>query len=122
MEKAKPRSRRWWRQMVAKYDAVRGQVGLWEFASENGVNRSTLAWWASHLRHEKQRKGEAQPGALLPVVVAGTKPGAEECGPGLRVDRWLEAELPDGVKLRFCEGTSELYVVGLVQGLRRLPC
>ena len=122
MAKARPRSRRWWGRVVARYDAVRGQVGLRAFAAEAGVNQSTLAWWASYLRREQRRGADAPVTALVPVEVTGSRETLPDVGPGLRVDRWLEAELPDGVKLRFCEGTSPPYVVGLVQGLRRVPC
>jgi hypothetical protein len=82
MANARARSRRWWRQMVTKHEAVRGEVGLWEFAEEQGVNRSTLAWWASYFRRQEKTKGESRAGALLPVVVSGAE-RAQQCGPGL---------------------------------------
>ena len=95
------RSRSEWAELVAEFEA--GGAALGTFAAARGLNRNTLAWWRSRLRNEA-------PGSVtgfVPVVVDGGAHG------GVSVD----AELPNGVVLRFRDRLDATQLRALVTAL-----
>lgn len=97
------RSRGEWAELVAEFEASDETLGA--FASLRGLNRNTLAWWRSRIR-----TGSAAPaagGGFVPVVVDGVG------GAGLCVD----AELPNGVVLRFRDRVDATQLRALVAAL-----
>jgi transposase-like protein len=86
------------------------------FAEEEGLVLGTLSRWVHLYRRHLLEEGgqEQQPTSLVPVDVAGAVTAkGNECA-SLRLGNWLEAETPQGVKVRFCEGTRSAYVADLV--------
>ena len=86
------------------------------FAEEEDLVLGTLSRWVHiYRRHlQKLEDGAKQPVSLVPVDVKGAvETQGAECAP-LRLGNWLEAETPQGLKVRFCEGTRSAYVADLV--------
>ncbi len=105
---AKKRSARWWRKLTEEWEMVRGQVSARAFAESRGVNPQTFSWW----RYELRRRDREMSTALVPVELVDHVQEGRTVIPAS--ERWLEAELPDGVKVRFAEGTGVEYVAALV--------
>jgi len=113
---ARKRSRRWWRRVVRRYEEERGSTTLRAFAEREGLVYGTFSWWVHQFRREGREKAKPKPVSLLPVRVVEDGQADQVPAPA---ERWLEAEFPDGLQLRFCEGTGAEYVSQLVSGLRR---
>ena len=48
----KSRSRSWWRKVVSRYKARRGEVTMRKFAEEEGgLTYGTFSWWVHEFRH-----------------------------------------------------------------------
>ena len=111
---AQKQGARWWAKQTEEWEAVRGEVSAREFAESRGFNPQTFSWW----RHELRRRDRERGGSLIPVEVVEENPEAKMTSSGFS-ERWLEAELPDGLKFRFSEGTGVEYVAGLLKSMRR---
>lgn len=120
----KSRSKGWWRKVVSRYEARRGEVTMRKFAEEEGLTYGTFSWWVHFFRHNgRKKKSPPEPVTLVPVEVTGASSAqGPTCAP-LRLGNWLEAETTEGIKVRFCEGTRTEYVGDLVRRLAGgLPC
>jgi hypothetical protein len=119
MSLAKRRDRRYWCRIIDRYEENKDRMTLKEFAESEGINHWTFKGKLYDIRKERRllkRSNASEHLRMLPVKLT-----AEESRNGLAdlfTQNWLEAEMPDGVKVRFCEGTSCEYVSGLVNGLR----
>ena len=103
------KAREIWQQIVRQYECS----GLTQegFALERGMPLSTLQYWIYRVRRE-----DAKGARLLPVrVVALSAPLARRDDDG----GLIEAELPDGLRLRFGGGTPSATVVEVLGQLRR---
>lgn len=87
------RSRVEWEQLVAELEDSGEAIG--RFAAARGVNRNTLAWWRWRTRSSPDTTNRVD---FVPVVVDGL--GAANAGGAVR----FEAELPNGVVVRFGDG------------------
>jgi len=110
---AKKRSSRWWKKRCDEWEAVRDSVTAREFSETWGINPQTFSWW----RHEFRCRERARDASLVPVEVVETRPSEPVTMEA--TERWLEAELPDGIKFRFTEGTKADYVAQLVCRVHR---
>lgn len=69
------RSRAFWERVCSEFDS--SNQSLREFAAANALNRSTLSWWVSQLRRERD-----EPSRFLPVVI-GRRIEARPVGRGV---------------------------------------
>jgi hypothetical protein len=89
---------------MAEYEG--GDETLDDFAAARGLNRNTAAWWRSRLRAAGTARTQQD---FLPVVVD------DAGGDGLRFD----AELPNGVVLRFRDGLGRGQLHEVIAALAR---
>lgn len=98
-----------WEQIIRQYE--RSGWTQEKFASEKGIPLSTLQFWIYRFRREGGKGAR-----FLPVrVVASAAPLARRDEEGAVI----EAELPDGVRLRFCGGTAGAVAVQVLTQLRQ---
>jgi hypothetical protein len=119
MSSAKRRGRRYWCRIIDRYEENKDRMTLKDFTESEGINHWTFKEKLYSIR--KERRLRKIPDAEERVRMVPVKLSPEVYGNGfadLLPRNWLEAEMPDGVKVRFCEGTSCEYVSGLVNGLR----
>lgn len=100
------RSRAEWEQLVAELEDSGETIG--RFASARGVNRNTLAWWRWRTRSSPDSAHRVD---FVPVVVDGLR-AAHAVG-AVR----LEAELPNGVVVRFGDGLELAQLREVVSAL-----
>lgn len=110
--KSKQRSREFWEKAVERAEASSKTRA--ECARELGVGAPALSYWIYKLRGERRagrkRSTRQEPcRALVPVRVIDAEP-TRSTALGLSID---------GMVLRFEEGVSVEYIVGLAGALRR---
>ena len=109
------RSRSSWREVVARYEARRGEVTMRKFAEEEGLKFGTFRWWVREFRRaEQEQKTIGKSPDIVPVDISGACGVDGNDSTPLRIGNWLEAETAGGIKVRFCEGTRTEYVGALV--------
>jgi len=62
----KSRNRRWWRKVVARYEARRDEVTMRKFAEEEGLIYGTFSWWVHNFRHGGRKK-KSPPEPVVPL-------------------------------------------------------
>jgi len=103
------RAREIWIQIIRQFE--RSGKTQEAYAKERGIPLSTLQWWIYRQRREEQ---ESTP--LLPVrVIASTALSARRPDDDGAA---IEAELPDGVRLRFPSSMSASVIAEVVALLR----
>jgi hypothetical protein len=104
------RSRTTWVELIREQKA--SGISDEEYAKRRGISVRRFRWWVWKLRREAERAP-----MLLPVrVIASTALSARRTGGGVAE---VEADFPDGVRIRFSDGTSSERVVEVISGLRR---
>jgi hypothetical protein len=104
------RRRQEWIELIRECERSGARVE--SFAAKRKIRAEALKWWIGKLRRE-----EANGPTLLPVRVVGlAAPSARRSGDG---GGRIEAELPDGLKLRFAAEVGLEAVVEVVGRLRR---
>ena len=106
-------SKAWWDEQLADYYLRRSEVSVRGFAKEIGVTHGALGHRlyseSKSLQREKAKRAASLETRLVEVDVIGLPAGSDVVSP-----RWLEAETPRGMRVRFPEGTGSEYVVDLM--------
>ena len=106
-------SKAWWVEQMAEFHRRRSEVTIRGFAEEIGVPFGTFhyqLYGKSKSRQRKESKRAAAPETrLVAVDVIGLPEASEQAD-----RRWLEAETPRGIRVRFLEGTGSEYVADLM--------
>ena len=106
-------SKAWWDEQLADFYLRRSEVTVRGFAEEIGVTQGALNHRlygdSKSLQREKAKRVASQETRLVEVDVVGL-PEQSKVGTA----RWLEAETPRGMRVRFPEGTGSEYVADLM--------
>ena len=108
------RGREFWIRLVEQ--CAQSPLSRPAFAAQHGVSVGTLRWWIYRVRREPTPAPR-----ILPIRLRA--PG----GPSAPQEEWgaggaVEAQLPNGVQLRFANGTSSTYVIEVVGRLLERRC
>ena len=109
------KGRKFWVGLIREYEGAEKRVLQEDFVRRRRVKLATFQSWLYRLRREREdaegakSSRPAQGPALLPVQVVA--------GPGRLGGAMIEAELPNGVRLRFGAGIDGDAIVGLVARL-----
>ena len=107
-------SKHWWIARLVEFFEKRPEVTVRQFASDIGVAYNALHYRLYDRSQRKLREKALQKSSsemkLVPVDVVGLPTATE----AIESSRWLEAETPRGIRLRFAEGTGSEYVADLM--------
>lgn len=101
-----------WVAIMARYERLKDRLSVRQFAEDEGVSYHAVTYRMykkSQVKKVRQEKSDGEM-RLLPVELASPDTVS---GPVVAV-KWLEAEIPSGVRLRFLEGTGSEYVADLL--------
>lgn len=99
-----------WVELIRQQE--RSGVSDEEYAKKRNIPVATFRWWVWKLKREAVEKP-----SLLPVRVIGSAAPWARCSKDGAAE--VEAEFPDGLRVRFTDGTSSARVVEVVSRLRR---
>jgi hypothetical protein len=109
------RSREEWAAIMARYYERKDEVGVRQFAQEEGVSYHAVVYRLYKKPKRRRRDAslptQAEAVRLVPVEI-GVDSSTEPCPL-----RWLEAETSSGLRVRFLEGTGSEYVADLMSGM-----
>ncbi len=109
---ARGHSREEWAVVMVRCESRDPGVTIREFAEAEGVSFNAIAYRLYEKGKGRKNRPKSGPGEirLLPVDVGSPV----SIGGADMSSRWLEAETPHGIRLRFMEGTGGEYVADLM--------
>ena len=107
-------SESFWDEVLTEYYRREEELTVRDFAALVGVTPGALQYRLYNPSKREQRERARQSAGDEMRLVAVDVPEEMRCVEQESERRWLEAETPQGLRLRFVEGTASGYVADLV--------